>query len=74
VEVSTRSVRTVGSAPDQLPMTATASDVQRVVVGGEIVAGYGRLTLSPGGGLSQRPEVLLQSALAAADRRPSSGE
>jgi formiminoglutamate deiminase len=74
VEVSTRSVRTVGSAPGQLPMTATAGDVLRVIVGGEIVAAYGRLASSPGGSLSRRPEVLLQSALAAVDRRTPSGE
>jgi formiminoglutamate deiminase len=77
VEVSTRSVRTVGSVPGQLPMAATASDVLRVVVGGELVAHDGRLARSPRGSLSPRPENLLRSALAAVDRatgRPTNEE
>jgi cytosine/adenosine deaminase-related metal-dependent hydrolase len=77
VEVSTRSVRTVGSAPEQLPMTATASDVLRVIVGGELVADGGRLARPPGGSLSLRPENLLRSAVSAVDRatvRPANEE
>lgn len=43
VEVDPSSVRTTGSAVGQLPLTATASDVLRVIVGGHIVADHGRL-------------------------------
>jgi formiminoglutamate deiminase len=43
VELDADSIRTVGSDPDQLLLTATASDVQRVVVGGRVVADHGRL-------------------------------
>lgn len=35
-------VRTVGSRPGQLPLTATAQDVAAVVIGGEVVARNGR--------------------------------
>ncbi|MCT2085150.1 formimidoylglutamate deiminase [Microbacterium enclense] len=38
VEVDPRSVRTAGSAAMQMPLSATASDVRRVVVGGAQVA------------------------------------
>ncbi|WP_260852524.1 formimidoylglutamate deiminase [Curtobacterium pusillum] len=43
VEVDPASVRTTGSAVPQLVLTATASDVQRVVVGGTVRAVDGRL-------------------------------
>ena len=66
VEVSTSSVRTVGSAPGQLPLTATASDVRRVVVHGEIVADSGRL-VAGGSAADRLPETLLREALAALD-------
>jgi len=58
VEIATTSVRTVGSAPGQLPLTATASDVLRVVVGGRVVADRGELA----GGI--KPATLLADALA----------
>jgi len=38
VELDPRSIRTAGSRPEQLPHTATAADVVRVVVGGTVVA------------------------------------
>lgn len=67
VEVAATSIRTVGSSTAQLPMTATASDVGRVIVGGTLVADGGRLVLGAddGGGapFSRRPENLLQSVL-----------
>jgi len=58
VEISTTGVRTVGSLAGQLPLTATASDVLRVVVGGQIVAECGQLV----GGA--RPATLMADALA----------
>ena len=42
VAVNPGSVRTVGSEPGQLPLTATASDVRAVVVGGELLAVNGK--------------------------------
>lgn len=57
VEVNSSSVRTTGSATDQLPLTATASDVLRVIVGGRIVADGGRLV---GGAL---PSALMADAI-----------
>jgi len=69
VEVSTESVRTVGSAPAQLPLTATASDVLRVVVHGVIVADSGRL-VSAGGVADRLPGAMLRDALAALDNAP----
>jgi formiminoglutamate deiminase len=60
VEIERTSLRTVGSAADQLVLTATASDVGRVIVGGRIVAEGGRLTAGATG-----PHVLLAEALAA---------
>ena len=57
VEISTTGVRTVGSVPAQLPLTATASDVLRVVVGGRLVAECGQLV----GGA--RPAALMVDAL-----------
>lgn len=59
VEVSPDSVRTAGSAPDQLVLTATASDVRRVVVAGRIVAADG--VLADG----RDPAQLLRVALGA---------
>ncbi|TFD05581.1 formimidoylglutamate deiminase [Cryobacterium sp. TMT1-66-1] len=58
VEISTTGVRTVGSLPEQLPLTATASDVLRVFVGGRLVAECGQLV----GG--ERPATLMTDALA----------
>ena len=43
VEVSTTGVRTIGSSIEQLTLTATASDVLRVIVGGRVVAEGGQL-------------------------------
>ncbi|KJQ55261.1 formimidoylglutamate deiminase [Microbacterium sp. SA39] len=60
VEVNTTSLRTTGSDPAQLALTATSSDVERVVVGGRVVAERGRLT-----GRSARPETLLAEAIVA---------
>jgi formiminoglutamate deiminase len=57
VEIATDSVRTVGSAPAQLPLAATASDVRCVVVGGRVVAESG--VLADG----REPALLLASAL-----------
>jgi len=64
VEIDAASVRTIGSAADQTVLTATASDVRRVVIGGEIVAASGRLA---GGRLASgsRPEDLFAEALTA---------
>jgi formiminoglutamate deiminase len=67
VEVSTESVRTVGSAPTQLPLTATASDVRRVIVHGVVVADSGRLVSAGGVPAERLPETLLRDALAALD-------
>ncbi|MDJ0376491.1 formimidoylglutamate deiminase [Cryobacterium sp. PH31-L1] len=61
VEISTTGVRTVGSSPEQLPLTATASDLLRVFVGGRLVAECGQLV----GG--ERPATLLADALARLD-------
>ncbi|RZS90884.1 formiminoglutamate deiminase [Motilibacter rhizosphaerae] len=44
VELRSRSVRTAGSDPGQLVLSATAADVGTVVVGGEVVARDGRLS------------------------------
>lgn len=43
VEIDPRSVRTIGAEPEQLILCASASDVQRVVVGGRIVSSAGSL-------------------------------
>ena len=64
VELDSTSLRTQGSASDQLLLTASASDVLRVLVGGVVVADHGRLA-APG---TQRVEELLAEALAAVDR------
>ena len=76
VEMSTSSVRTVGAAPAQLSLAATASDVLRVIVHGVVVADSGRLVgpdrRGPGDsgartGFDLRPEILLHDALATLD-------
>ena len=67
VEIDTRSIRTLGSRPVQLPLTATASDVKRVIVHGRIVADHG-LVISPhAAALIRRPDHLLAEAFAALD-------
>jgi formiminoglutamate deiminase len=63
VEVAATSLRTVGSRPAQLPMTATASDVERVIVGGRLAADRGRLVPAEGIAFGRRPENLLLAAL-----------
>jgi len=60
VELDPASVRTIGSAADQMLLTATASDIRRVIVGGEIVADSGRLATA-----AARPEELFAEALSA---------
>ena len=60
VELDPASVRTIGSASDQMLLTATASDIRRVIVGGEIVADSGRLATA-----AARPEELFAEALSA---------
>jgi len=64
VEVSTSSVRTTGTASGQLALTATATDVGRVLVGGRVVADRGRLVGATSGLHSRRPERLLAAAIA----------
>ncbi|WP_051973629.1 amidohydrolase family protein [Cryobacterium sp. MLB-32] len=61
VEIATDSIRTVGSRRDQLPLTATAGDVRRVIVAGRVVADSGRLVQS--GDAELRPEALMAHAL-----------
>ncbi|WP_407344487.1 formimidoylglutamate deiminase [Pengzhenrongella phosphoraccumulans] len=56
VELRSTSV-TVGCAPEQLPLVATAGDVGRVVVHGQIVADGGRLASG------EDPAALLRAAL-----------
>ncbi|MHA7155315.1 formimidoylglutamate deiminase [Arthrobacter sp. TMN-50] len=57
VSLNQRSLRTAGSDPGQLPLTATAADVTAVVVAGRLVARNGHhLTLGD-------PAVLLAAAL-----------
>ncbi len=70
VEVSMESVRTVGSVPAQVPLTATASDVLRVIVNGVIVADSGRLVSAIDGAADRLPEALLRHALAVLDNTP----
>jgi len=62
VEVDAASIRTAGSALAQLPLTATAADVRRVVVAGRVVADGGILV-----GALGDPAVLLSAAIAAVD-------
>ncbi|MBC7442766.1 MAG: amidohydrolase family protein [Ramlibacter sp.] len=75
VEVATDSIRTAGSLPGQLPLTATGADVRRVIVGGRVVADAGVLVpgaaAGPAGSL--RPEVLLREAFAALDSTATAG-
>ncbi|SMQ75250.1 formiminoglutamate deiminase [Plantibacter sp. VKM Ac-1784] len=61
VEVSMSSLRTTGMDPAQLALVATASDVERVVVGGRLVAERGRLIATS---QESTPEQLLAVALA----------
>lgn len=61
VEVSTSSLRTAGADPAQLALVATASDMERVVVGGRVVASGGRLVSTTH---DTAPERLLAVALA----------
>ena len=64
VELDTASLRTIGSRPDRMLLTASASDVRRVIVGGVVVADSGRLVNQVTG----QPEELLAEALAAVGR------
>ena len=66
MSVDPASVRTAGSAPEQLAMTATAADVRTVVVAGRVLARDGRHTVLGD------PASLLADALAAADSRSAS--
>ncbi len=59
IEVRTDSMRTVGSAPEQLIFAATASDVTRVLVGGRVVFSDGALASG------EEPAQLLARGLAA---------
>ena len=61
VELDPSSLRTIGSAVSQLIFSATASDVRRVIVGGDIVAHSGRLCTPT----APRPEDLLDESRAA---------
>nr|WP_277613095.1 formimidoylglutamate deiminase [Cryobacterium cryoconiti] len=82
VEVAGDSIRTAGSLPGQLPLTATAADVRRVIVGGRVVADSGVLVAGGSGVLdghppgALRPEILLRDALAMLGEptTPASGE
>lgn len=65
VEIDTHSARTIGSLPGQLPLTATANDVKRVIVDGRIVADAGALMSTNGESLPRRTELLLADAFAA---------
>lgn len=64
VELDTGSVRTIGCAIDQLPLSATASDVLRVIVGGTVLADRGVLVEHT----RRRPEDLLSDAISAVGR------
>ena len=61
MSVDPSSVRTAGTRPEQLALTATAADVRTVVVAGRILARDGRHTVLGD------PAALLSGALAAAD-------
>ncbi|MFT2816200.1 amidohydrolase family protein [Leifsonia sp. A12D58] len=63
VEVDAGSVRTTGSATEQLVLTATASDVLQVIVGGRLVAVDGQLYSPATPGTVTDPAVLLRAAL-----------
>lgn len=62
IEVDPASVRTVGAALEQLPLAATASDVQRVVVGGRL--------LGSGAELAVRAADALASAISKLEPTP----
>jgi formiminoglutamate deiminase len=62
VEINTTSTRTLGSVPAQLPLTATASDVKRVIVHGSIVADGGLLVSHDPAATPRRPDHLLAKA------------
>ena len=62
VELDAASLRTAGSAAEQLLLTATACDVRRVIIGGEVVADGGRLASAA------RPEDLMAEALSTLGR------
>ncbi|HSP51362.1 MAG TPA: amidohydrolase family protein [Cryobacterium sp.] len=76
VEVAGDSIRTAGSLPEQLPLTATSADVRRVIVGGRVVADSGALVAAGHNSDAGRPEILLHEALAGLDDTaiPESGE
>ncbi|NQX29103.1 formimidoylglutamate deiminase [Microbacteriaceae bacterium VKM Ac-2854] len=57
VEIDAASIRTAGSRPEQLVLTATGADVRRVIVGGRVVVEDGRVA-----GLAA-PAELLREAL-----------
>ncbi|MCC3269728.1 formimidoylglutamate deiminase [Arthrobacter gengyunqii] len=61
MSVDPGSIRTAGSDPGQLALTATAADVHTVVVGGRILARHGRHTVLGD------PAALLSAAVAALD-------
>ncbi|PXA72441.1 formimidoylglutamate deiminase [Cryobacterium arcticum] len=69
VEVDAASIRTLGARPEQLVLAATATDVQRVIVAGRIVADRGRLvgSIAAAGTLDGSPAHLLRDALTALD-------
>lgn len=67
VEIDDGSVRTIGADPDQLVLTATASDVHHVIVGGVLRARAGTLC-GPNGAPGVRPARVLAQALAPFDR------
>ena len=69
VEVDATSIRTLGARPEQLVLAATATDVQRVIVAGRVVADRGRLVGSTAvaGTLDGSPAHLLRDALTALD-------
>lgn len=61
MSVNPRSVRTAGSRPGQLALTATAADVSTVVVGGRVLARNGRHAMLGD------PAALLSAAVTAVD-------
>ena len=69
MEVDAASIRTLGARPEQLVLAATATDVQRVIVAGCVVADRGRLVGSTAvaGTLDGSPAHLLRDALTALD-------
>jgi len=63
VELRSGSLRTLGSRPEQILLSATASDVAAVLVGGRLVARDGLLVGAADGSTSD-PALLLRDALA----------